>query len=508
METILARIGVYFNQVIFFSIYNHYDPRNLSSHTLLAINRNWGLKIYKERNNTKPNNINIEEALPKFSEYFNLLVDKLLNRNQACTKRLTVEGLVNTTIELVHFIEELSKVSHESYNISKKIPDVITLKELQVLTDITEPKFKFNWTLYLRELTRDIQPKVYEILTSENANNYEILIYDRNHLNKIFLFLSQTPTVILKMHLMSSLVAILENRLPSGEKFNSEHCFSLTNEFFYMATGYSMRNALGDSSKVALNEMTDNIKWVFKKIVHETTWMDDETKNATLRKLTNMKTNFGYPDNYDKILNNFFENFNVTDNHIENVISIQILNTKSDWKDLTVDRDSNDQTWLVQFYPTIVNAFYLFPINAFVLPVSILQTPLYYNEYSDGIQAINYGSMGRIIGHELSHGFDNYGRLYNELGNMVQWWTNKSVEELPGLERYSQEQLFFLAYANSICYYQESGNEYNNNYMYVHSPSVVRVREVLKLSPEFAKAWSCPIGTPMNPKKDKCQIWF
>jgi len=54
--------------------------------------------------------------------------------------------------------------------------------------------------------------------------------------------------------------------------------------------------------------MTDNIKWAFQKIVHETNWMDDETKNATLRKLTNMKTNFGYPDNYDKILNNFFEN--------------------------------------------------------------------------------------------------------------------------------------------------------------------------------------------------------
>jgi len=58
----------------------------------------------------KPNNVDIEEDLPKFSEYFNLLVDKLLARNQACTKKLTVKGLVNTTNELVHFREELSKV--------------------------------------------------------------------------------------------------------------------------------------------------------------------------------------------------------------------------------------------------------------------------------------------------------------------------------------------------------------------------------------------------------------
>ncbi|XP_050056341.1 membrane metallo-endopeptidase-like 1 isoform X11 [Aphis gossypii] len=565
METILARIGVYLDSNIFFNIFSQDDPRNSSSHLLLAISRNWELNEYKERNNTKPNNINIEEALPKFSEYFNLLVDKLLYRNQTCTKKLTVEGLVNTTNELVHFREELLKVSYESFFINEIIPDVMTLRELQELTDITGDNFKFNWTLYLRELTRDIQPKVYEILTSEKANNYELIIYDRDHINKMFLFLSQTPTIILKMHILSRVVAILENRLPSGEKFNSEHCFSLTNKFFYMATGYSMRNALDDTSKVALNEMTDNIKWAFKKIVHETSWMDDETKNTALQKLANMKTYFGYPNNYDNVLNNFFENLNVTDNHIANLISIQMFNTKRLWKYLTEDRDWNDQTWQVQIYPTVVNAFSIYSMTALVLPVSILQAPLYYNE-KNGIQALNYGSMGFTIGHELSHSYDNTGRQYNELGNVAQWWTNKSVEEytkrasclishydgikvvsnsssavngtltlneniaditglkeayyaylryvdihgqeprLPGLERYSQEQLFFLGYANQFCHYKDNGDQFNYNFTQ-HSPDVVRVRKVLSLSPEFAKAWSCPIGTPMNPKKDKCQIW-
>jgi len=54
--------------------------------------------------------------------------------------------------------------------------------------------------------------------------------------------------------------------------------------------------------------MTDNIKWALRKMVHEASWMDDETKNATLRKLANTKTYFGYPNNYDNILNNFYEN--------------------------------------------------------------------------------------------------------------------------------------------------------------------------------------------------------
>lgn len=54
--------------------------------------------------------------------------------------------------------------------------------------------------------------------------------------------------------------------------------------------------------------MTDNIKWALRKMIKDATWMDDETKNATLRKLTNTKTYFGYPDDYDNILNSLFEN--------------------------------------------------------------------------------------------------------------------------------------------------------------------------------------------------------
>ncbi|XP_050056347.1 neprilysin-11-like isoform X18 [Aphis gossypii] len=560
IETILARVGVHFSLDIFFQIDIEADPRNSSSHLLLNIDQNLELNKYKERKNLKTNNVNIEEDLLKFSEYFNLLVDKLLNRNQSYIKKFTVQSLLNTTNKLVQFREEFSQVSQDSFNLKNDIPEVITLRELQEFTDITGDKLKFNWTLYLRELTRDVQPKVYEILTSEKANNYELLISNRDHLNKVFILLSQTPTIIIKMYILFHVVAALENNLPSGETFNAEYCLSLTSEFFGMVTGYSMINTLDNSSKASLTEMTDNIKWALRKMVHEASWMDDETKNATLRKLANTKTYFGYPNNYDKILNNFYENLNVTDNHIENIISISKFRTKSSWKYLTVDRDSENQMWDIT--PDVVNAYCYNSMNAFFMPAAILQTPLYHN----GIQALNYGATGSTIGHELSHNYDNTGRLYNELGNVAQWWTNKSYEEytkkasclisnydgitvvnhnstfvvngtltldeniadivglkeayyayrhyvdihgqeprLPGLERFSQEQLFFLGYANQYCHYDEYGSQFD---IYDrHCPDVVRVREVLSLSPEFAKAWSCPIGAPMNPKKDKCQIW-
>ncbi|CAI6352115.1 unnamed protein product [Macrosiphum euphorbiae] len=560
IETILARVKLYFNLNIFFGIYAVDDPRNSSSHLLLTVTQNLESNKYKRRNNMKTNKVDIDDSLPKFNEYFNLLVEKLLNRNQPYLRKLKVEDLTNTTNELVEFEEEFSQVQQNTFSSKNDIPEVVTLGELQNFTDTAGETFKFNWTLYLRELTRDIQPKIYEILSSENADNYELLVINRDFLNDAFNLLSQTPTIIIKMSILTQVLTILDSHFPSGEKFNSEHCFSLTSEFFGMVTGYSMINTLDNSSKAALTEMTDNIKWALRKMVNEVSWMDDETKNATLKKLANTKTFFGYPDNYENIINNLIENLTVTENHIENILSISMFSTASDLKYLTEDRDWENQSWAVT--PDEVNAYCYNAMNAFFMPAAILQAPLFNN----GVQALNYGATGSTIGHELSHNYDNTGRLYNELGNVAQWWSNRSYEEytkrasclishyndievvshnktfavngvqtldeniadisglkeayyayrryvevhgqeprLPGMEHYSHEQLFFLGYANQYCYYDEGDSQFDD--FDSHSPNMVRVRGVLSLSPEFAKAWSCPIGSPMNPKKEKCQIW-
>ncbi|KAL5244165.1 hypothetical protein ACI65C_011575 [Semiaphis heraclei] len=560
IETILARLKLYFNLDMFFDIDIEDDPRNSSSHSLLIIDQIWESNKYKKKNKMKTNKVDIDESLPKFTEYFNLLIDKLLNRNQPYVKKLKFEDLTNTTNELVEFEDKFSQVQRNTFSFINEIAEVVTLEEFQNFTDTVGDQFKFNWTLYLRELTRDIQPKVYEILTSGNANSYELLVRNRDYLNDAFKLLSQTPTIIIKMSILTKVLTILDSRFPSGEKLNSEQCFALTSEYFGMVTGYSMIDTLDNSSKAALAEMTDNIKWALRKMVNEASWMDNETKNATLRKLANTKTFFGYPENYDKIINNLLENLTVTDNLIENILSVSLLSMASNWKYLTEDRNWENQTWDVT--PGEVNAYCYNSMNAFFMPAAILQSPLFKN----GIQALNYGATGSTIGHELSHNYDNTGRLYNELGNVAQWWSNRSYEEytkrtsclishyndieivshnksfvvngvltldeniadiaglkeayyayrryvdvhgqeprLPGMERYSQEQLFFLGYANQYCYYDDGDSQFDN--FNSHSPNVVRVRGVLSLSQEFAKAWSCPIGSPMNPKKEKCQIW-
>ncbi|XP_025418911.1 neprilysin-21-like isoform X2 [Sipha flava] len=556
IETVLAKIQKHLNMNIFFDLDVDDDPRNSSSYSLLIISKNEESIDFHKRMNKETNNVIDNEDAHIFSDTFKSLVDELLNRDQKYSTKISIKDLINTTKELADFENEFKKIIANMNLSPYQIPKIITLGELQNFTDSAGESLKFNWTLYLRELFHDTEPKVYEQLMSKNHNDYEILIMDEKYLETVFTLLSQTQTIIIKMSILTYVIGILEKRFP--EYPDSESCFSLTTEFFGMVTGYSMIHTLDNSSKAALIEMNDNIQWAMRKIINEASWLDDESKIATLRKLATTKTYLGYPDDYPNILNNLYQNLNITDNHLENLISISNFNAKNKWNSLVNKRDWKNIEWGMA--PNEVNAYNDNSMNAIFIPAASLQAPFYFN----GIQSLNYGSVGSTIGHELSHSYDDTGRLYNELGNVVPWWTNKSHEEytkrtrclvdryndvkivnnrnntivfngnvtldeniaditglkeayfayqrfldihgqeprLPGLEQYNQEQIFFLGYANQYCHYDMVGWQAGR-----HSPNEVRVRVVVSLFPEFAKAWSCPLGSPMNPNKERCQIW-
>ena len=209
--------------------------------------------------------------------------------------------------------------------------------------------------------------------------------------------------------------------------------------------------------------------------------------------------------------------------------------------------------------PTAVNAYYAPTENKIGFPAGILQWP-FYDRRSP--RAISYGAIGMVVGHEVSHAFDDQGKDFNIEGNFKTWWTDHStqafkrksqcfidqysnfslfnqfmngrqtlgenladngglrqsfqayrlwVEEngpekkLPGLDL-SPEQLYFLAFGQVWCTrYRESAAimQIQNG---VHSLSMFRVIGTLQNSEEFSKAYNCPLGSHMNPKK-KCRIW-
>jgi membrane metallo-endopeptidase-like protein 1 len=196
-----------------------------------------------------------------------------------------------------------------------------------------------------------------------------------------------------------------------------------------------------------------------------------------------------------------------------------------------------------------------------VFPAGILQ-PLFYSQHFP--KSLNYGGIGVVIGHEITHGFDDKGRQFDKDGNMMQWWNNATIRafrertqciidqysrykidevglyvngrmtqgeniadngglkqsfrayrkwvsqhgeepDLPGLNL-THDQLFFLNYAQIWCGSMRPEDALTKVRSSVHSPGPIRVLGPLSNSWDFANAYGCPLGSPMNPT-NKCSVW-
>ncbi|XP_026275280.1 endothelin-converting enzyme homolog [Frankliniella occidentalis] len=347
----------------------------------------------------------------------------------------------------------------------------------------------------------------------------------------------------------------------------TKFCVRAVKTFMHMAVSYQMAvvNPLRDTvSKV--REMLADITAAFSDLVHAVRWMDAETKRATLDKAAAIRAFIGYPEWLLEAgeLERFYEGVRMQpDQFLWNMLNMKAREVRTllatiapkDKKDPAAEKDK--ERWATD--PIEVNAFYSRAINSIAIPAGILQVPFYYL----GLEVLNYGSIGAILGHELTHGFDIEGKEYDKKGLRNSWWRpdvtkeyndraqcfvkqydtynvtatqrvngsftlaeniadNGGVREaflgyrrytdrhgrepaLPGLNNYSHEQLFFLAFANVWCH--NSDAQFDALQLRdSHSPARFRVIGALSNFPEFAETWSCPADSPMNPTK-KCIIW-
>jgi putative endopeptidase len=166
-------------------------------------------------------------------------------------------------------------------------------------------------------------------------------------------------------------------------------------------------------AKVKVNKLIDNLILSYRERIASRTWMSDATKKQAYRKLDLLIRKVGYPDkwkDYKKLTI-------VPDNYWANVCRANKFLTEDNLNDLKkpVDRTK----W--QMTPVTVNAYYDPTTNEITFPAAILQAPFFDPNADD---AANYGTMGSIIGHELTHGFDDQGSQFDADGNMKMWWTD------------------------------------------------------------------------------------
>lgn len=171
-------------------------------------------------------------------------------------------------------------------------------------------------------------------------------------------------------------------------------------------------------AKARMDELVRNLKAAFEIGINELEWMSDETKKQALEKLSKFNTKIGYPDEWKD-----YSALSIKkDDLLGNIKRANMLNHQQDIDKLGGPIDRNE--WFMS--PQTVNAYYNPPMNEVVFPAAILQPP-FFNMNAD--DAVNYGGIGAVIGHEISHGFDDQGRKSDGDGNLRDWWQEIDANE-------------------------------------------------------------------------------
>lgn len=310
------------------------------------------------------------------------------------------------------------------------------------------------------------------------------------------------------------------------------------------------KTAFTPAAKARMNELIDNLIAAMKGRIDGLEWMSPETKKQAQTKLSTFKRKIGYPD----VLRGYKGLTISRESYALNNLRSNRFQVRRNFEDLGKARDKT--RW--NFSPPTVNASYSSVNNDITFPAGILQPPFFNFDADD---AINYGAIGGVIGHEITHGFDDSGSRFDAEGNLKMWWTaddRKKFEERascvikqfdgyevqPGLfingkltlgenigdfagltvsydafmrslagkphpadiDGFTAEQRFFLGWAQVWAGKYTAEAERTQVKGDPHSLPRWRVNGPLSNMPEFAKAFGCKEGKAMV-RKDACSIW-
>ena len=179
-------------------------------------------------------------------------------------------------------------------------------------------------------------------------------------------------------------------------------------------------------AKDKANKMIKNVIRAYENRINNLTWMSPETKIKAVEKLNKLTIKIGYPDKWEDYSALTIKSPSEGGSYFDNMESLEKWQWKKDLAKLNKPVDKTE--WGMS--PQTVNAYYNPSYNEIVFPAAILQPPFY--DYKAD-EAVNYGGIGAVIGHEISHGFDDQGATYNADGNLIDWWTADDLTQFTAL---------------------------------------------------------------------------
>jgi putative endopeptidase len=193
-------------------------------------------------------------------------------------------------------------------------------------------------------------------------------------------------------------------------------------------------------AKAKAEKMIANIKDAFKDRIQNLEWMTDSTKAKAIEKLSKFTVKIGYPDKWED-----YAKLDVDANKtfFENMLAVRKWNMEDNLKDFGEPVDKTK--WGMS--PQTVNAYFNPSFNEIVFPAAILQPP-FYNYQAD--EAVNYGGIGAVIGHEISHAFDDSGARFDGDGNLKNWWSDEDLKNFTGRGDALAQQYSDIEVADSL----------------------------------------------------------
>ncbi|KAG8142234.1 putative Endothelin converting enzyme 1 protein [Naja naja] len=403
----------------------------------------------------------------------------------------------------------------------------------------------------------DWMPLLKEFFDPVEINESEpVVVYAKEYLHRVSLLIQSTDKRVLRNYMIWHLVRkgaiFLDQRFQVAEQkfveviYGSKktcvprwkHCIVDTdNSLGFVLGAMFVRANFAEDSRAIAEEMILEIKMALEESLDSLGWMDEETRRSAREKADAIYDMIGYPKFIldPKELDKVFHDYDpVPDLYYENVMQ-----------------------WSMT--PPTVNAYYSPTKNEVIFPAGILQSPFYTRNHP---KAVNFGGIGVMVGHELTHAFDDQGREYDKDGNLRPWWKNSSVEafkehtqclveqygnysvnreavngkhtlgeniadngglkaayrayrnwvkkngeeaSLPALGL-TNDQLFFVSFAQVWCSVRTPESSHEGLVTDPHSPSRFRVIGTISNSRAFAKHFQCRPGSPMNPLQ-KCEVW-
>ncbi|CAN7991449.1 unnamed protein product, partial [Ixodes hexagonus] len=448
---------------------------------------------------------------------------------------------LNDTIIAIRKIET-TVFNLRNVNTSDQKDYVMNLSDLPTWFQVGPQKNK-SWFKYLSTYTRNKLPGVYKIRGSTR-----VFYFLRSLLRNMSSTQFRTYATWEVLRLLSNVSGLAKTE----DNIHTEwHCYKETRKLFAHAVALNTFLPVVNKSRISnIHEMADNIVKKIDETIRNSQWLRGSSLRKTLEKLHRINRQLGYPGRLDTAegLEDYYRKFPDVDGPYLDAYLKSAAASMERLIDFVTQPTASVRD--IEFETRKVNAYYYNGEEYALFPAAILTSPT----YSYGAPPeINYGSLGRIITHEFMHALDrswtNSGRarsgslhlsadmeraylstsqcLLNSAATrrsqaeLPRSWTpefladhmgqsalidayrdakSKSVHVIPGLERFSSDQLFFISSCLFLC------SSYNPGTHSSHPPSIDRCNVPLKHSPEFAEAFACASGSAMNPL-NKCSSW-